>query len=114
MAAYVKQVKYVINAAHNELRDVFPDIKLRCALIGYRDYDKKGMETENQIIVKQFTSNQEDFEKIVEEIKCFGGDDGAEDIFGGLEQVPKLMWLNKSRILFHVADAPCESDLNFY
>lgn len=107
MTPYVKQVKNVITAANSALRTIFPDIKLRSAFIGYGDYDKNGKRTNDQIIVKPFTSNVTEFEKNIEEIKFSGGGDEAEDVFGGLEQVPKLAWLNSSRVLFHMADAPC-------
>jgi hypothetical protein len=107
MTPYVKKVKNVITAANAALRAIFPDIKLRSAFIGYGDYDKNGNRTKDQIIVKPFTSNVSEFENNIEEIKFFGGGDGAEDVFGGLEQVPKLARLNTSRVLFHMADAPC-------
>ena len=29
------------------------------------------------------------------------------DIFGGLEKVSSLTWINRSKVLFHIADAPC-------
>jgi hypothetical protein len=107
MKPYVSKVKNVITAANTELRKIFPDIKLRSAFIGYGDYDKTGKRTKDQIIVKPFTSNVSEFEKNIEEIQFSGGGDEAEDVFGGLEQVPKLAWLNSSRVLFHLADAPC-------
>jgi hypothetical protein len=107
MTPYVKKVKNVITAANAALRAIFPDIQLRSAFIGYGDYDKNGDRTKDQIIVKPFTSNVSEFEKSIEEIKFSGGGDGAEDVFGGLEQVPKLSWLNSSKVLFHMADAPC-------
>ena len=40
-------------------------------------------------------------------IEAAGGDDDAEDVFGGLEKVGELEWSAPTRIVFHVADAPC-------
>ena len=109
MDEYVKPVKSAMNF-HIPLRRKFPGIKLRCAFIGYRDYDEKGRKSEP--IVKNFTSNSMEFENFLEkEIKFDGGLDRAEDVFSGLELVPTLTWINKSRILFHIADAPCHGKM---
>ena len=36
-----------------------------------------------------------------------GGGDAAEDVFSGIEAAQALQWQAGSRVLVHVADAPC-------
>ncbi len=116
MDPYIDQVKTIINSALIKLKSVYKNIKLRFSFIGYRDYDKKGNDLPNRILTSSFTSDIAQFEKFVTDIKPTGGGDGCEDVFGGLEQVPKLEWKNKSRVLLHICDAPCHGskfhDLN--
>ena len=91
---------------HAALSPIYPYIIIRYSFIGYRGYDKDGRTTHDLIIVKPFTSSVAEFQKTIEEVNFFGSSDIADDVFGGLEQVPKLSWENSSRILFHIANAP--------
>ena len=40
-------------------------------------------------------------------MQAFGGGDGPEDIVGGFQKTLNLSWQSSSRIVMHVADAPC-------
>jgi hypothetical protein len=37
---------------------------------------------------------------------CDGGFDAAEDVIGGLDQILKLTWTAKTRLVVFIADAP--------
>jgi hypothetical protein len=80
----------------------FADLVLKVAFVGYRDhYD------EERIISLPFTGDIAYFKSFVSKIQAGGGGDAAEDVFGGLEKAGELQWSAPTRILFHVADAPC-------
>jgi hypothetical protein len=36
-----------------------------------------------------------------------GGGDGPEDVAGGLNAVLDLSWIASTRLVIHIADAPC-------
>jgi len=71
-------------------------------MVAYRDYCDT-----NRFEVLGFTEDIQDFKRFVSELKASGGGDAAEDVFGGLAKVLDLEWQGFTRVLFHVADAPC-------
>ena len=103
MSRVINETKTVIHRIVDRLGKRFKDLALRCAFVGYRDID----EGSDRVCVFQFSKNAEAFKDFVGSVKAFGGADECEDVFGGLEQVNQLEWANMSRVLFHVADAPC-------
>jgi hypothetical protein len=46
------------------------------------------------------------------QVKPTGGTDECEDVFSGLEAAGKLSWRGEgSKVIFHIADAPCHGKL---
>lgn len=43
----------------------------------------------------------------VQAIKASGGDDAPEDIAGALNRVHQFEWRSRTKLIIHIADAPC-------
>ncbi|KAJ9511610.1 hypothetical protein QJQ45_007355 [Haematococcus lacustris] len=93
--------------------DVFSGIKgmhprtvMRLAFVCYRDYhDAQPLVTSPFFEGRDAASHLSSF---AAGVRAEGGDDVAEDVFSGLEAVCGLAWKSQgSRILVHIADAPC-------
>ena len=85
MGPHVRQVKSIIKAATDALRErKLPNIELRCAFIGYRDFENlQGIRCNDQIIVHDFTQNSDEFDNFISKMEFDGGWDAPEDVFGG-------------------------------
>lgn len=103
MSGYINEAKTVIHRVVDRLSKKFKDFELRCSFVGYRDHS----DGPNRVTVLPFTENKDNFKSFVTTVSAQGGADECEDIFGGLEEVTKLIWKNMSRVLFHIGDAPC-------
>lgn len=77
---------------------------VRVAFCGYRDHSDS-----ERFSVLDFVENQQitQFRSFVEKVRAFGGGDGPEDIVGGFQKALDLSWVSSSRIVMHIADAPC-------
>lgn len=104
MSSYIEQVQKKINDIVDELKMNFEHFSPRLAFVGYRDFTE---DPSDQIVSIDFLNEIDTFRALVAEIDAFGGGDECEDVFSGLNEVTKLEWLNESRVLFHIADAPC-------
>ena len=103
MDSFINEVKVVIHRIFQRLSKVFKDFSLRASFVGYRDIE----DGNDRTTVFQFDHDADNFKRFVNELKAKGGHDACEDVFGGLEEVTKLDWRNPTRVLFHIADAPC-------
>ncbi len=102
MKPYIDKVKSTLNNIVNKLKLKFSSFELRLSFVGYRDH----FDQENRVTYLKFVDNIETFQEFLSNIKAKGGQDQAEDVIGGLEQVNKLEWTNPTRVLFHIGDAP--------
>lgn len=103
MDEYIKETRTVIHQINKKLCKLFRNFEVRSSFVGYRDHT----EGEERIVLFPFSNDANLFENFVNNVCAHGGVDQCEDVFGGLEEVTKLNWLNNCRILFHIADAPC-------
>ena len=104
MQSYIDEVKNKIQYLVSDCKLKFADLVLKVAFVGYRDhFDGE----DKRIVFLPFTTEIPAFKAFVNRIEAAGGDDDAEDVFGGLEKVGELEWSAPTRIVFHVADAPC-------
>ena len=77
--------------------------KLRLSCIAYRDHgDSKRFE------VFSFSEDVSQFEIFLGKLEATGGDDGPEDVLGGLWKAKSLPWSADSgvRLIFHIGDCP--------
>lgn len=90
MVDYIKEAKTVVHRLVDRLAKRFQDLQLRCAFVCYRDH----CDGSDRISVLPFTSDKNAFKNWVTVLKATGGGDECEDVFGGLEEVNKLEWVN--------------------
>eukprot|EP00803_Ostreobium_quekettii_P011476 evm.model.scf_761.1 EVM.evm.TU.scf_761.1 scf_761:19146-21246(+) len=101
MARYIEEVKSKVMDIVNDVRKSYKQLDLRMAFIGYRDFGD-----ENRLSILHLTKDIHAFRTFVSLQKATGGDDEAEDVFGGLDAVLQLEWEAPTRVLIQVADAP--------
>lgn len=89
MYSYIKEAKTVVHRVVDKLAKKFPDFKLRCAFVGYRDH----CDGSQRISVMPFGSEKDNFKAFVSNVKVTGGGDECEDVFGGLEAANSLEWV---------------------
>jgi hypothetical protein len=103
MRAFIDATKNDIKEFVSSISSLHPNISLRLAFIGYRDHCDK----EDRLAVMRFTNSVQEFKNMVGNQVAKGGGDDAEDVLGGLHVVRGLDWSSETRILYHIADAPC-------
>lgn len=100
MEKFIDNAKSKIKQISSTIQTKF-NATLRVAIVGYRDLcDKQPVE------VMPFTTNESQWINFLNALEATGGGDAAEDIFSGYEQILKLQWQNKTRVLIHIIDAP--------
>jgi hypothetical protein len=104
-----------IDAVSEQYISIATDVKrrfgtranVRMAFVGYSDFD---VSEYNRTVKLDFTRDLEAFRGYVKGICADGGGDACEDVFSGLEEAGRLSWLptnSSTKVVFHVADAPC-------
>ena len=106
MDSVINDVKNTIHKIVDRVKKRFRDFNLRCAFVGYRDIE----DGVNRITALPFTEDIDSFKSFVSGVEATGGADQCEDVFGGLEEAVGLDWTKMTRVLFHVADAPCHGE----
>eukprot|EP01122_Echinamoeba_exundans_P000814 TRINITY_DN1074_c0_g1_i2.p1 TRINITY_DN1074_c0_g1~~TRINITY_DN1074_c0_g1_i2.p1 ORF type:complete len:542 (+),score=115.89 TRINITY_DN1074_c0_g1_i2:1680-3305(+) len=103
IAAAKESIRGVIAAA----KELEQGAYVRVAFVGYRDIGDarrfeiiRFVEPSDEAGVSNMTTN-------IAGIAATGGDDGPEDVAGGLKHVLDLQWYAGTRVLLHIADAPC-------
>ena len=122
MASAIEAVKTHIREIVKGIQDVHTGCAVRVAIAAYRDYlgdeSKKREEGEDsgaeeaagclkESETLEFTSDLEAFTAFLGRLRACGGADEAEDVFTGIEIAAGLQWTADSRLVVHVADAPC-------
>jgi hypothetical protein len=98
-----RKIQDLVNSIHNSSENTKI---IRLSIVAYRDYDD-----EPRYETLNFTENIDEFKNFLENLKAKGGDDQAEDVFTGLQQVNLMNWNSEARILIHFADAPCHGSI---
>eukprot|EP01127_Copromyxa_protea_P014418 TRINITY_DN4008_c0_g1_i2.p1 TRINITY_DN4008_c0_g1~~TRINITY_DN4008_c0_g1_i2.p1 ORF type:complete len:543 (-),score=111.67 TRINITY_DN4008_c0_g1_i2:121-1749(-) len=77
---------------------------VRFSFIGYRDHS----DSERIVKLNQgFTESLSDLQDFLAPIRAFGGGDTPEDVAGAFKEVVSLPWVSTTRLVIHLADAPC-------
>jgi len=103
MAGFINEAKTKIRSFVTSIGQIYPDIQLRIAFVGYRDHCDYG----NRLAVLQFTPDLHAFESILARQVATGGGDMPEDIAGALQVASSMKWESELRVLFHIGDSPC-------
>ncbi|PRP80235.1 hypothetical protein PROFUN_12174 [Planoprotostelium fungivorum] len=94
------KVGEVITAAMTIDSRVIP----RVSFVGYRDHcDEERFFTIDFAPMDELVNLQEQ----LDECEAIGGGDGPEDVCGGFDQALHLDWQSSTRLIIHIADAPC-------
>jgi hypothetical protein len=104
MHKWIQQAKEKLLAVQEEARKMNPGCDLRVAFVGYRDiHDAKRFEVFDFHQACDFCELKEK----IGQIRAGGGGDRPEDVAGGLAKARELSWKHRTRLMVHVADAPC-------
>ncbi|RYH28604.1 hypothetical protein EON65_11605, partial [archaeon] len=115
MQSSIDSIKNKITDIVQDMKALCPDLAVRLAFVGYRDYvynskTKKASESAKnpRLVTNPFTTNMDQFVQFIAGLEATGGDDQAEDVLGGMNVVAfKGWWESAMRVVFHIADAPC-------
>jgi len=83
----------------------FPNATTRIAFVGYRDHCDGDLRQVKYDFVE--VSEVENLKNQILSLPATGGGDAPEDIAGGLKNVTELSWRSSTRLVIHIADAPC-------
>jgi hypothetical protein len=103
MGSYITATKSTIQQIVRRITTNLCRVVARVAFVGYRDF----CDGDRRLTVLDFTTDLNAFKAHVEAQPATGGGDEAEDVFGGLDAAIRLTWTSASKIIVHVADAPC-------
>ena len=101
MRPYIFQTKKDIEYIVNFIKEEFEN-KVKLAFVGYRDHQDGSDRIQNV----NFSEDINIFKEFVGNIEATGGDDGPEDVLGGIEAAINLKWSSKNKVLIHIGDAP--------
>ena len=101
MLPYISQTKQDIHYIVDFIKEEFEN-KVKLAFVGYHDHKDGSYRIQNL----DFSEDIYKFKEFVGSIEATGGDDGPEDVLGGLEAAINLKWSSKNKVLIHVGDVP--------
>jgi len=103
MSDELEYLKVEIDSIARSVRQMFPDVQQRYALVVYRDQG-------DQYVTRtfDFTSSIEEFSSTLAQQHASGGGDYPEAVHLALQQTERLSWQGEgtARVVFLVADAP--------
>jgi hypothetical protein len=103
MASHIGAVKANISVIVDQITRTNKNLRLRLAMVGYRDFSDGGKQFE----VLDFVTSIDEFERFVGRIVAAGGADEPEDMAGAIQKANGLSWVHPTRMAFLIADAPC-------
>ena len=83
-----------------KVKDTFSDIKVRVALVAYRDYSEASLHFE----ILDFTENVTNFIHFIRGVRAFYGGDIPEDVLGALDQTINLEWKAANKLFFQIGN----------
>lgn len=107
MGPHIAAVKNSIRGIAADIKQTNQDLKLRLALIAYRDIDVNP----GRVEVFDFVSNIDAFHRSLDSIKAYGSADACEDMAIGIQEANRLAWSQSTRVVFVIADCPCHGRL---
>jgi hypothetical protein len=104
MHSWLVQAKEKLFAVQDEAHKIDPGCSLRVAFVGYRDIKDA---TRFEVFDFHEAADFAALKTKIGNVKATGGADAPEDVAGGLARAGGLAWRHRTRLMVHVADAPC-------
>jgi len=103
MQPYIDMARDKIKQVIKKVKSQYPNSEIKTAIVAYRDVkDKKRFE------VFPFSESVDEARNFLDNLKADGGNDIPEDVNGGFQKaLYSLNWTADSKMLYHIADAPC-------
>jgi hypothetical protein len=105
MSSYIASVKDNIRDIVSRVSSTNRSMKLRLALVGYRDIDDASRHE-----VLDFVASVDDFKNFLAGLSATGGGDAPEDLAGAIQKANMLSWNQPRKVVFIIADAPCHGN----
>jgi len=105
MSEWMKIAAAKIGDIMNAAKHINPKARLRCGFVGYRDIEDKHLRFD--IIDFKESDQIPALQTKLNSLVATGGGDEPEDIAGGFFQALKLSWKSSTKLVIHIADAPC-------
>ncbi|RUP44963.1 hypothetical protein BC936DRAFT_148790 [Jimgerdemannia flammicorona] len=102
MAPWIREAAAKVVDVAQHISHKFQGYKVRFGFLGYRDFD----DGSDRFTELPFTTNVAELQAKLDVTKAKGGGDGPEDVLGALAKAAKLPWSARTRVLYHIADAP--------
>ena len=83
-----------------KVKDTFFDIKVRVALVAYRDYSEAAMHFE----IIDFAEDVTEFINIISNVKAFYGGDIPEDLLRAIDKIINLAWKAAKKLFFQIGN----------
>ncbi|ENH63138.1 Myosin heavy chain kinase B [Fusarium oxysporum f. sp. cubense race 1] len=102
MNSYIETAKNQIRSIVKEIKEVFlNESNVRVAVVGYKDHGD-----EPNIEFLDFTTSVTEVYNFLASLQASGGGDIPEDVLGGIQKAINASWMQQTRCLIHIADAP--------
>jgi hypothetical protein len=106
MEPWIRTARHEVLSIIKSIEGKHPHADIRVAFVGYRDHGD-----DERILLHNF-SDVPALYAYLHTVVAKGGDDGAEDVAGGLRQAHSLSWDRADLcLLYHIADAPAHGTL---
>lgn len=111
MAEWIEQVKDKLTSLHAAIHADNPDVCMRFAFVGYRDFN----DGEERFTTHNLTSSLSSIKRFMAKVeaKASANSDTPEDVLGGLKSALRLRWKASVRFVVLLGDAPCHGS-EFY
>jgi hypothetical protein len=102
MESYINAAKLQVrNVVKNIKATFFNDAEVRIAIVAYKDHNDYP-----NIQFLDFTPSTDQVHSFLDRLVATGGGDPPEDVLGGIRQALNATWLQQTRCIIHIADAP--------
>ncbi|KAI1195640.1 hypothetical protein F5X97DRAFT_335213 [Nemania serpens] len=101
-----------IDEAKNQVKNIMASIQraflgestVRVAVVGYKDHcDSPNVE------FLDFTTSMDEAQQFLGRLRPMGGEGWTADVLGGIQKATNASWMQQTRCIIHIADAPGHS-----
>lgn len=108
MSKYIHSAKEQVKSIVNDINFAFlGEAEVRIAVVGYKDHQDSP-----NIQSLDFTTDVNRVRGFIDTLRASGGGDTPEDMLGGIQRALNSAWLNQTKCIIHIADAPPHGRVN--